>query len=164
MSVQANRASYAHAGVRISALVPDTWAASEVSDDHVRFFAPAHPDHDEHQSTFSIRLGQPDGFGPEEFPDFCDASLARLQRELLEFELRTVERFTLSSFVDIHAIWYDCRTASGIAVAQLQAFGLMGRYSLYLINAATIRSLSDVYLPLFDDVLRSLRMLPSRPV
>ena len=155
-------ASFAHEGARVSALVPASWSVSEVAENHVRFYAPAHPEHDEHSPTFSISRGEPDGFGPGGFQDFCDASRATLEQELAEFELRAVERFTLSSFVDVHAVWYSYRSESGLEFAQLQALGLMDRYNLYLINAATLLALADVYLPVFDDILRSLRMLPSR--
>lgn len=167
MNGRKDLASFAHGGVRISALVPATWSVSEVAENQVRFYAPAHPEHEQHTPTFSISRGEPatfgmNGYGPDHFQDFCDASLARLEQGSAEFELRGTERFTLSSFVDVHAIWYSCRSDSGIAFAQLQALGLMDRYNLYLINAATVLSLAEVYLPVFDDILRSLRMLPSR--
>lgn len=155
-------ASFAHEGVRISALVPATWGVTEVSDTQVRFYGPAHPEHDDYRSTFSISLGEPQGYGPDWFETFCNASLATLERELSQFELRTTERYALSSFVDIHALWYTWASESGLAFDQLQALGLMDRYHLYLINAATMRPLADEYLPVFDTVLRSLRMLPGR--
>lgn len=166
MNGREDLASFAHGGVRISALVPATWSVSEVAENQVRFHAPTHPEHDEHSPTFSISRGEPavfgmNGYGPDEFQDFCDASLANLEQGLAEFELRGTERFVLSSFVDVYAVWYSCRSDSGLAFAQLQALGLMDRYNLYLINAATLLSLADVYLPTFHDILRSLRMLPA---
>jgi len=162
MSHLENIVSFAHEGTRISALVPGSWAVSEVTPRHVRFFAPAHPDHEDHRSTFSISLGEPEGFAPDEYEDFCDASLARLSEGLPGFALRRVERFTLSSFVDIHAVWYHSRAESGLEFAMLQALGLLDRYNVYLINAATLTPLADVYLPAFDEILRSLRVLPVR--
>jgi hypothetical protein len=128
MTARENLAHFAHEGVRISALVPATWSVSEVAENRVRFYAPAHPEHDDHSPTFSISLGEPEGFGPDGFQDFCDASRANL--------------------------------AQGLGFAQLQALGLMDRYNLYLINAASLPSLAEVYLPVFSDILRSLRMLP----
>jgi len=157
-----NLASFAHEGVRISALVPESWGVTELARNHIRFFAPAHQDYQEYQSTFSISLGEPDGFSPDGFGDFCDNSLAHLKEELLGFELRKVERFTLSSFVDIHAVWYNYHPEPELAFAQLQVLGLLDRYNLYLINAATLLPLADIYLPDFEAILRSLRVLPSR--
>ncbi|MFO7848463.1 MAG: hypothetical protein R6V67_00760, partial [Spirochaetia bacterium] len=74
----------------------------------------------------------------------------------------SAQRFTLSSFVDVHALWYTHKSESGLEFAQLQALCLMDRYHLYLINAAVLLPLAEDYLPVFDDILRSLRMLPSR--
>lgn len=155
-------ASFAHEGVRISALVPETWTVSEISSTHVRFFAPALPEYDDYRSTFSISLGEPKGFGAEWFQEFCDASLAALSQARPAFVLRTTERFALSSFVDVHAVWYTCGSDSGLEFSQLQALGLMDRYHLYLINAATLLPVAEEYVPVFDGILRSLRVLPAR--
>lgn len=161
MNGREERASFAHEGVRISVLLPATWSVTETASQHVRFFGPAHPDHDNYRATFSICLGEPDGFEPEGFQDFCDASITTLERSTPEFEIREITRFALSSFVDMHAVWYTGRRESGLAFAQLQALGLMDRYNLYLINAACLLPLAELYVPLFDDILRSLRMLPA---
>ena len=162
MNILENFASFAHEGVRISALLPESWAVTEEAGNHVRFFAPAHPDHEGYRSTFSITLGEPDGLGNDGFQNFCNTSLENLEKNLPGFELRSVECFTLSSFVNIHAVWYNSRPEPGFAFAQLQALGLLNRYNLYLINAATLLPLADLYLPCFDTILRSLRVLPVR--
>jgi hypothetical protein len=130
----------AHEGTRISALIPATWEAVEVAENHLRLYSPPDPAYPDHRSTFSISLGEPDGFGPEGFEECCDASLATLTEKLPAFELRSRERSNLSSLVDVHAVWYSCGSGAGPgpAFAQLQALGLADRYNLYLINAATL--------------------------
>ncbi|MFW6208798.1 MAG: hypothetical protein ACOC7X_08845 [Spirochaetota bacterium] len=153
---------YAHEGLRISALLPEGWSVSEHTDDHVRFFGPSHSKYDDYQPTFSISLGEPEGFGREWFDSFCAASRSTLEREIPGFELRSVERFTLSSFVEVHALWYIHESEPGLKFAQLQALCLMDRYHLYLVNAATLLPLADDYLPVFDEILHNLRMLPAR--
>ncbi|MFW5842390.1 MAG: hypothetical protein ACOCW6_00555 [Spirochaetota bacterium] len=155
--------SFAHSGVRVSAIIPGGWTATEPSEYTVRFFAPPDPDHDGSIPTFSIALGEPDGFGPDGFSDFCEASIERLGQEIPEFVLRSVERYTLSSFVDVHAVWYTGVWESERRLVQLQALGLLDRYHLFLINAAAPLASAERYSPLFDAVLRSLRALPSRP-
>lgn len=155
-------ASFAHEGIRISARVPESWIVSELSDNHVRFFGPPHPEYDDYRPTFSINLGEPESYGEQWFDDFCEASRVNLEQRMSGFDLRSVERFALSSFVDIHAVWYSYESETGLAFTQLQALGLADRYHMYLINAATLRPLTDLYLPVFADILRSLRMLPAR--
>ncbi len=154
-------ASFAHAGVRISALIPDSWTVSEPTEHSIRFFAPADARHDGSVPTFSIALGEPDGFAPDGFADFCDTSVGRLEREIPGFVLRSVERYVLSSFVDVHAVWYAGTWDSDRELVQLQALGLLDRYHLYLVNAAAPLPLAETYTPVFDAILRSLRVLPS---
>ncbi|MFP4491889.1 MAG: hypothetical protein ACLFNZ_10465 [Spirochaetaceae bacterium] len=157
MNNRENPASFAHGGVRISALVPETWAVTEAAANHLRFIAPPHPAHQEHPSTFSIRLGEPEGFSPEDFQDFCDTSQANLKEKLPGFELRTVDRFTLSSFVEVHAIWYNSMAESGLAFAQMQALGLLDRYNMYLINAATLKNEIEFFVHvLYNGLIHSI--------
>jgi len=155
-------ASFAHEGTGVSAGVPDSWSATELSDSHIRLFGPSRHDHDDYRATFSIQRGEPEGFGEEWFRNFADASRRTLAENLSEFELRSVERFSLSSFADVDATWYTCISETGIGVAQLQALCLIDRYRMYLINAATLLPLADEDLPVFDEILHSLRMLPPR--
>ncbi len=154
--------SFAHSGVRISAIVPDRWTVTEPSEHAVRFLAPPDPDYDGSIPTFSIALGEPDGFGPDGFPDFCEVSVERLEQQVPEFTLRSVERFALSSFVDVHAVWYTGRWEPDRRLVQLQALGLLDRYHFYLINAAAPLASAERYTPLFDAILRSLRVLPGQ--
>ncbi len=154
-------ASFAHAGVRISALIPDSWTVDEPADHSIRFFAPPDARHDGSVPTFSIALGEPDGFAPDDFARFCDASVGRLEEEVPGFVLRSVERYALSSFVDLHTVWYAGTWESDRELVQLQALGLLDRYHLYLINAAAPLRMAETYTPVFDAILRSLRVLPS---
>ena len=155
-------ASFAHAGVGISALVPDSWTVEEPTEHSIRFFASVDADHHGSVPTFSIALGEPDGFGPDGFADFCAASIDRLEHEMSGFALRAVERYALSSFVDVHAVWYAAAWDSTRELVQLQALGLLDRYHLYLVNAAAPLALAERYTPVFDAILRSLRVLPTR--
>ncbi len=162
MSGPERPASFAHAGVRVSAVIPDSWTVEEPAEQMIRFFAPADLDQYRSTPTFSIVLGEPDGFGPDGYDEFCNASVGRLQDATPEFALRARERYALSSFVDVHAVWYTGTWDEGLELMQLQALGLLDRYHLYLVNAAAPIALAEHYTPIFDGILRSLRVLPSR--
>ncbi|TVR91438.1 MAG: hypothetical protein EA428_05805 [Spirochaetaceae bacterium] len=154
--------SFAHEGALISALVPDGWEAVEPAPQQVRFFGPVQTEYDDYRPTFSISLGRPDGFGEEWFDEFADDSLGQLQSEYEGFVLRSTERLSLSSLVEVNAVWYEWEPEPNLAFAQLQALAPVDRFRMYLINAATLRPLADIHLPIFDQILRSLRMLPPR--
>ncbi|MFP4408246.1 MAG: hypothetical protein ACLFPW_06980 [Spirochaetaceae bacterium] len=154
--------SFSHPETRISAQVPVSWLISEPTEHSVRFSGPPETHFDGSRATFSIALGEPDGFGPEGFADFCDESLGRLEEGVPGFTLRSLERYSLSSLVDVHAVWYAGRWDSAGELLQLQALGLLDRYHLYLINAAAPLPLAEQYAPIFDGILRTLRVLPRR--
>jgi len=155
-------ASFAHAGVRISATIPESWTVDEPAEHTIRFFAPVDASHHDSVPSLSVTLGEPEGFGPDGFDDFCEASVERLEKVTPHFALRAVERYALSSFVDVHAVWYAAAWDSTRELVQLQALGLLDRYHLYLVNAAAPLALAERYAPVFDAMLRSLRVLPIR--
>jgi len=154
--------SFAHEGTLISAIVPDGWEAFEPEAQQIRFFGPPQTEHDDYRPTFSVSLGKPDGFGEAWFDEFADNSLLQLQSGYEGFVLRSTEMLTLSSLVEVSAIWYEWESEPNLAFAQLQAIAPVDRYRMYLINAATLRPLADTHLPIFDQILRSLRILPPR--
>lgn len=162
MSDTTGLASFAHEGVLVSALLPEGWEVTELAPNQVRFFGPRHPEHDDYQPTFSITLGQPEGFGDEWFDQLCADSLERLRSNYEGFELRDTERFALSSLVDVNAVWFEWQPEPGLAFAQVQALAAVDAFRLYLINAATLLPLADTYLPVFDRILHDLRLLPPR--
>lgn len=154
--------SFAHEGTLVSLLVPEGWEATEVAVNHVRFFGPEQPDHDGYQPTFSILSGEPEGFGEDWFEQFREQSMATLRESCTGLALRSNERFTLSSLVEVAATWYDWTPQPGMHVSQLHALIPVDALRMYVVNAATLQPLADRDLPIFDHVLRSLRVLPRR--
>jgi hypothetical protein len=160
--VSTSLASFAHAQLLVSVLVPDDWALQEVAANQVRFFAPEEPDLDDYQPTLSITMGEPDGTGPAWFDGFCEAALQRLRSAATGFELLRTERTELSSLVPMHAIWYRWASDVGLDFSQVQAYIPVDASRMYLINAATQRPLEARDLPVFDEILASIRILPPR--
>lgn len=154
--------SFAHEGTLVSALIPDGWEAFEQAPQHIRLFGPAHPEHDDYTPTLSITLARPEGFGEEWFDSFCKQSLERLRLSNEGFVLRSAQRLSLSSMVEVHVVKYEGQSEEGLAFSQLQAMAPVDRYRLYLIHAATLLPLAQLHMPIFDQILGSLRMLNPR--
>lgn len=154
-------ASFAHEGLLLSLLVPDDWEAEEVAPNQVRFFGPEQSDLDDYQPTMSFTVGEPEGAGPEWFDGFCAAARGRL--ETYEgFRLLRHERFQLSSLVPVDATWYEWSPDDDMTFAQVQALVPVNASRMYLINGATLAPIADSFLPAFDQVLHSMRVLPPR--
>ncbi len=151
--------SWAHHDLGFSLVVPQGWEITQPEEQLVRLFGPEHPEHDDYRPTFSVAAGTPGGFGDEWFDQFCAQSKQQLQDTYEEFSLDRTERITLSSLVEAEAIWYRWRPSPVFRSAQLQALIPVGRYRMFLINAATVEPLAGQYLPLFDRILASLRVL-----
>lgn len=156
----ADRASFAHRGLAVSLLVPDDWEVEETSPAQVRFYGPAHPELDDYRPTWSIARGEPEGVGESWFEEFCTRARRQLETTYEGFTLLRTERYTLSSLVPVNATWYEWQPQPEARFAQLQALIPVDAYTMYLVNAATLADLADEQLPLFDEVLRSLRILP----
>ena len=163
MSNQDHYAHVAHPLLLLSLLMPDAWTVTDVADHQIRLFGPEHPELDDYRPTLSISMHQPDGFGDEWFDRFCADSVERLRDSHEGFSLRSIDRFPLSSLVEVHATWYEWQAAPDHRSSQLQAFIAVDAYRCYLINAAAKVQIADRYLPIFDRIVRSIRILPTRP-
>jgi hypothetical protein len=156
-------ASWSDETLRVSVVLPPGWEApahnSEPDQEMVRFFGPEQPDHDDYRPTFSITVGEPGGFGEEWFEELCRNSLETLRENYAGFHLRSTQRFSISSLVDVNAMWFNWEPEPGFLSVQLQALIPVDRYRMFLVNAATLLPLADAHLPYFERILRSLRVL-----
>jgi hypothetical protein len=155
--------SVAHEGTLVSFEIPDGWEMLDVAARQFRLFGPSHPEHNDYRPTFSVTLGEPQSFGDEWMESFVAASRDHLAQTYRGFGLVSSEILTLSSLADAHLTWYHWEPEPGLAFVQLQAQILVDAYRLYLINAATVLPLSDTYTPVFEGILRSIRVLSAPP-
>lgn len=118
------------------------------------------PEADGHRPTFTIRAGVPQEQGEAWFAAFREGAVARMPSAVPGFVELGRSDFVLSSFVDVTAVCYRRDDPSGLQVSQLQAYLWADSYRMYVVDAATARSREAADLPLFDRILRSLRLLP----
>ena len=119
--------------------------------------------------TFTIRSGVPAEPGEGWFTAFADGAVARMPVTVDGFVLLGRDDFVLSSFVAVTAVRYRRRLPAaggrtdGAGVgSNLQASLWASSYRMYVVDATTARDREDVDLPLFDAMLRSIRLLPAR--
>jgi hypothetical protein len=112
--------------------------------------------------TFTIRSGRPEQPGEDWFTAFREQAVARMPDAIPGFVLLDRQDFVLSSFVDVTAVAYRRSLGGGDEVSQLQAYLWASSYRMYVVDAATGRRSEDADLPLFDAMLRSIRLLPER--
>ncbi|MFA9444516.1 hypothetical protein [Egicoccus sp. AB-alg6-2] len=155
------KTSFAHAGLLLSLLVPDDWDVEQLGPNQIRFYARPVAELDDYRPTMGFVAGEPDGTGPSWFEDFVASSRTRLA-EAAGFELLGTRRWTNSSLAEVAVTTYASTPRPGLAFTQLQALIAADADRLYVVNAATRRERAAQDLPVFEDVLQDLRVLPPR--
>lgn len=155
--------SIAHGGIQASLVFPDDWDVEESAENQVRFFGPPQPEHNDYRPTFSVALGQPEGYGDQWVEQLVVQSRANMAESYDGFALLKEDRFPLSSLVEVHCMEYRWEAEPGLSFSQIQALIPVDMQRMYLINAATLEPLAGTFIPLFYQMLRSLRILGPVP-
>ena len=158
--------SYFNPELMISVMVPKDWTASLVSDSKIRFFGLTERGleayFDEYRATMSYELIRyPAGHKVDWFREMILENNAIMEKEYNEYQLISEVFYELGTHPTYRKIysWTDEDTA--LRLYQLQAFIYRGPDQVYLINAAIVEKLKDLYLPIFESILDSTRIIPS---
>ncbi len=153
--------SLANADLLLSLRVPVGWDVQVVDEIRFRVFRdPA--DAGDYRASIGFVLGEPEDAGPAWFAQFCRAVPAELARTAAEFELVDTETFELSSGAQVFAVHARQHAPGAPATSQLLAYVWANSYRMYVVDAATLREHEDRDRPVFDAILRSIRVLPPR--
>lgn len=156
-----NMTSYFSEQTMISILVPEGWEGQIVNEQQFRLFGPSEPRFNDYQPTMSYLRSQPEGYGMDWFEQLIKESGEELRGSYNELKLKGEERFVPSSLAPTYVRWYEWRDEdTNLRFSQLQA--LISSRDLYVINAATLTPLEDKYMPTFNAILKSTRIIPTR--
>jgi hypothetical protein len=146
--------SMARLDLGVSLLVPLGWNIDGDAN-RIRLYG---PEADGRRPSFTLLQGEPDAGGEAWFTVFREQAVQRIALTAPGYQQISVERFVLSSFVDVTALHY--RRDEGEPVSQLQAYLWSSSTRMLVADAATARALEGRDLPVFDAILKSLRLLP----
>lgn len=156
--------SYFSREAMVSVLVPEEWSGQIVGDAQFRVFGPEHAEHDGYRPTMSYHRTEIAAEGEGWFEEFVAQAGSNLAADSAGYVQRGEEWFTLSSLARVHARWYEWQDEdTGLRFVQLQALILGVDDRLTVVNAATLEPLADRYVPVFEAILRSTRMIPEPP-
>ncbi len=152
--------SYFCAELEFSICVPEDWTGQFVNPGKLQLFAPEQTAYDDYRPSMSYVHGSPEGPDEGWFEELINDSRANMSRTYNEFRLIDEERFTLSSQALVYARRYEWRDeATGYRFSQMQALIWCDAQSMYLVNAATLQPLAGTFMPTFDAILRSTRII-----
>jgi hypothetical protein len=154
-------ASLANADLLLSLRVPVGWDVRVIDELRFRIFRdPA--DAGDYRASVGFVLGEPEHPGRDWFEAFCRAVPDELADSAEEFELINTQQFDLSSGAKVFAVHARQHAKGAPATSQLLAYIWANSYRMYVMDGATLREHEDRDRPVFDQILRSIRVLPPR--
>lgn len=152
--------SFANADLLLSLRAPQGWDAQAVDEFRFTLYRDA-ADADGYRANMSFVLGEPEEVGVQWFAEFC-AAVPNELAGLDGFELIDTDAYRLSSHARVFVVRYRQHAPGAPASSHLQAYVWGNSYRMYAITAATLREHEGRDLPVFDAIVRSLRLLPPR--
>jgi len=157
-------ASLTSLDLRVSLRVPAGWEGTAESEHRLRLFSDAGSE--AYRPTLSIEQGEPEETGSEWFDWFTVALMEPLAAQTPGFELLDSDRFSLSSQVaDVYLVTFRRTPEPGTPgevppTSQLQAWVWVSDTRMFVLGASTSRERETEDLATFEQVVRSLRLLP----
>lgn len=161
MTSSASWTSLASADLLLSLRAPRGWSVQPV--DETRFvLLRGEPDEDGYRASMTFLEGEPEERGATWFERFCEAVPDELAASLDEFVLSDSDLFRNSSGARVLALTYRQHAEGAPATSHVQAYMWASSYRMYVISGATLREHEERDVPVFDRILRSVRLLPQR--
>ena len=159
MSTGIGLTSYFSPHAMLSVLVPVGWDGEIVDATTFRISGPAHAELNDYRPTMSWSRQPSPAKGHDWIDALAASSLAEARREYPGFALLRERRVMTSDFAPLYARWYSWKDPdTRLEFSQIQA--LLAGDSLWVINAATLTPLAGTYLPVFEVLLDSTRIIP----
>jgi hypothetical protein len=152
--------SLANADLLLSLRVPLGWDVDVVDELRFRVFRDT-ADSGGYRASIGFVLGEPEEPGADWFAAFCRAVPAELA-SAEAYEPIDMAEFELSSGAKVFAVRARQHAGGAPATSQLLAYVWANSYRMYVVDGATLREHEERDLPLFDQILRSIRVLPPR--
>jgi hypothetical protein len=160
MTTSLDLVSVTSADLLVSLLAPRGWEPMAAGEDTFGVFGD--PEDGGYRPNITFLAGEPEQPGVAWFRDLTRDAPGQLEATLTDFEEISTDEFRLSSRAGVFEICYRQHEPGAPATSHLQAYVWVDSYRMYLVNAATLRAHESRDLPIFDAVLRSLRVLPER--
>jgi hypothetical protein len=117
-----------------------------------------------YRAALTLVQGEPEQPGLAWFEALCDAAPGALAASLDQFELLGTHAYLLSSGAPVFTVRYRQHADGPGPTSHLQAYVWAGSTRMYLADSTTLRAHESRDLPAFAAIVRSLRLLPERPV
>ncbi len=153
--------SLVNADLLLSLRVPVGWEVEVFDEARFRIYRDG-ADAADYRASMGFVLGEPEAPGPEWFERFSGAVPSELARTAEEYDQIGTERFSLSSGAKVFEVRARQHATGAPATSQILSYVWANSYRMYVIDASTLREHEQRDFPVFDQILRSIRVLPPR--
>jgi hypothetical protein len=112
-----------------------------------------------YRASVGFVLGEPEEPGAEWFARFCAALAAEVAGSA---DLIDTAEFVIGGSAKVFAVRTRQPSAGAPATSELFAYAWANSNRMYGVDASTLREHEERDLPVFDQILRSIRVLPPR--
>jgi hypothetical protein len=165
MNTLPNMISYYNEQIRISINVPEEWTGQIISNSQFRLFGLPEVGFEkyfeEYRPTMSYMLAVPENNKFNWFESLIIDSSQEMVRDYNEYQLINEEWCEISDQKAYfrHYEWREETTQ--LQFSQLQSIIYASPNSFYLVNASVLKPIASQYIPIFDAILKSTRIIPS---
>jgi hypothetical protein len=157
-AIGADWASRAIPELLLSLRAPRSWELRIRDEDHVGLFSDV--EQDDYTANITFFGGEPQEPGAPWFAEFCRAAPGQLAATVDDYDELGSGEFRSSSRARVFWIHYRQHAVGAPPTSHLQAYMWVDSYRMYIVDGATPRATEDRDLPIFDAILRSVRVLP----
>lgn len=151
---------------RISTLIPKGWTSAAIDTSKIRFFGWSEPGFeeyfDEYKPTMSYELSSPTTSGSDWLRKLVNENNEEMALTYNQYEVINEEYCEIANAKAYikHYSWNE--ESTGLTLLQMQSLIASSPFSLYIVNAAVLKTLEDKYMPIFKFILNSTRIIPER--
>jgi hypothetical protein len=146
----------------LSLRVPTGWGTRAPDEFHFSLFNDR-ADEGGYRANVNFLLGEPEQPGRDWFDAFRAAAPGHLAATISGYELLGVDAFELSSPGIVQQVCFRQSAEGAPPTSHIQAYLWAGSFTMYVIDAATLRPHEGRDLPVFAEIINSIRLLPARP-
>ena len=153
--------SVTSADLLLSIRMPRGWHVQAVDETHFQLISDV--DDGGYRANVLFTEGHPEEQGVAWFSAFCEAVPGQLAEALEDYEQIDTEEFWLSSRARVFEVRYRQHADGAPPTSHVQAYVWVDSYRMYVLDAGTLRGQESRDLPVFDGILRAVRVLPRHP-
>jgi len=166
MSSEKKMVSYFNEKLYLSILAPEEWEGQQVNDQAFRLLGEVEKIHEDFFEEYRVNINfekrKGTISGENWFKTFVEKNNEAMRTTYAQYELLEEENFTLDINSAYRKLYTWVEPETKFKIYQEQALITDSIDTVYVVTASVLEGLEKKYLPLFVDVIKSIRIIPQK--